>query len=192
MARKRSRGFRGFGSVIQVKELSGLGQLKNPNSAVGAAMPILLGGGAAALVTLGIRQMTPTSEWQTVVFKQAPWVGAGAGVLVGLAMWNMTSRASGIGALTAALTVGIAFAATEAAAKMRLQTAGLSAVVPEYSLGGGLRGLPARGVGTVAMEPTSARGYGAGPLGGTYGEDVQLRGLGAVNQDAFGTAMFGR
>lgn len=188
MARKRSRGFMGLGSVIQVKQLSGLGQLSNPNSAVGAAVPILLGGGTAALVTLGIRNyMTPKSEWQTTVFAQAPWVGAAAGSLVGLAMMNMTGKAAGIGALTAALTVGVAFFATEAAAKMRLHTAGFGAVVPEYSM----RGLPARGVGAIAMEPTASRGYGAGPLGGTYGEDVQLRGLGNVNQSAFGTAMFG-
>jgi hypothetical protein len=172
-----------------VKELSGLGQLKNPNSAVGAAMPVVLGGGAAALVTLGIHQFVkPATPWQATVFKQAHWVGAGAGVLVGLAMWNMTSRASGISALTAALTFGVGFAVVEYAASMHPALAGLGAVVPEYSM----RGLPARGLGAIAMEPTAARGYGAGPLGGTYGEDVQLRGLGNVNQDAFGTAMFGR
>jgi hypothetical protein len=188
MARKRSRGFFGVGSVIQVKPLSGVGQLSNPNSAVGAAVPILLGGGAAALVTLGIQSyMAPKTAWETTVFEQRHWVGAAAGGLVGLAMMNMTGKAAGISALTAALTVGIAFAATEAAAKFRLQTAGFGAVVAEYSM----RGLPARGVGAIAMEPTASRGYGAGPLGGTYGEDVQLRGLGNVNQSAFGTAMFG-
>ncbi len=175
-----------------------MGQLRNPNSAIGASMPVVLGGATTALVTLGLRQfMTPTTEWQAQVVEFAPWVGTGAGLLVGLALWNMTSRAAGIGALTAALTVGIAFAATEAAARMRMQTAGMGAVVPEYSLG---RGMPARGVGAIAMEPTAARGYGAGPLGrnnqlASYGEDVTLRGvqgLGQVNQDAFGTASFGR
>jgi hypothetical protein len=156
---------------------------------MGAAMPVVLGGGVAALTTIGIRQyMTPTTPAQMGVVKNAPWWGMGAGSLVSLAMWNMTGRPAGVAALTAALTVGMGMVVAEMAAKMRMTngnggTAGVGAVVPEYSMAGAGRG----GMGAIVMEDHASRGYGAGPLGGRYGETVNL---GAVNTSAFGTPGF--
>ena len=95
MARKRGR----LGSVIRVRRLSGPNSLGNPGNALGAAMPVILGGGVAALTTIGIRQyMTPTTPAQMGVVKNAPWWGMGAGGLVSLAMWNMTGRPAGVAA----------------------------------------------------------------------------------------------
>jgi hypothetical protein len=120
------------------------------------------------------------------VVDNAPWIGVGAGAIVGLAMWNMVSQPAGVGALTAALLVGGSMAISEMAAKSRLtaaapattSTAGIGAVVPEYSAA------PRRsGVGAITMEAHASRGYGAGALG-SYGESVNL---GAVNLRAFGT-----
>lgn len=178
MAKKR-----GTGSVIRVKRLSGVGALRNPNSAVGAAMPVVLGGGVAALTMIGIRQfMTPTSDTQMAIVKNAPWVGLGAGGLVSLAMWNMSSRAAGISGLAAASVVGLGVVIGEYAAKMRMApAAGVGAVVPEYSMAGARRG-----TGAIVMEPHASRGYGAGPLG-SYGEEVNL---GAINPKVFGTTGF--
>lgn len=193
MARKK----KGVGSVIRVRRISGVGQLTNPNTFVGAAMPVVIGGGVAAVTTMGLRQwMTPTTDLQMRIVENAPWVGIAAGGLTSLALWNMTSQAAGVASLTAAVTVGIGMLASEYAASMRAPlpagngTAGLRAVVPEYSM----RGLPARGRGTgaIVMEPQASRGYGAGPLG-AYGETVNLgggRGTGAINTGAFGTPGF--
>ena len=185
MARKRGR----LGSVIRVRRLSGPNTLGNPGNAMGAAMPVVIGGGVAALTTIGIRQyMTPKTPTQMTLVNQAPWVGIGAGTLVSLAMWNMTGKPAGIASLTAALTVGIGMVVAEMAAKMRMApTAGLGAVVPEYSMSGlGNGGRSGGGMGAIVMEDQASRGYGAGPLG-AYGETVNL---GAVNTSAFGTPGF--
>lgn len=190
MAKRRRR--RRLGSVIQVRRVSGLGSLKNPNSAIGAGLPVIIGGGVAAATTLGIRQfMKPTTDTQIMIYDNAPWFGAGAGILSSLALWNLASQSAGIGALVSALTVGIGLVAIEAGAKMKAEaaaTAGFGAIVPEYSRAvAGLGGR--RRMGAVVMEPSASRGYGAPPgLGWTpYGEEVNL---GAINVDAFGTPMF--
>jgi len=189
------RGVHGFGSVIQVRPVRGLGQLNNPRSAVGAAMPIVLGGGTALVTALGITAfMKPTTEGQMAVVKNAPWIGMGAGVLTSLALMNMVGQPAGIAAFVGTAAVGATMLLPDAIAKMRTAALtsggtagfrGLRAVVPEYSL----RGLPAGGVGrlgAVALEPIADRGYGAGPVG-SYGETVQL---GQINAGAFGTPTF--
>lgn len=195
MAKRRGRR-RGVGSVIRVRKLSGVGQLKNPNSVMGAALPVVIGGGVVAMTAIGLRQfMTPTTQTQMRIVENAPWVGIGAGTLVSLALWNMSSQAAGVGALTAGLTIGIGMIASEFAARSRMSqvapaaaapTAGLRAVVPEYSMAGVPRSRRSGSLGVIAMEPHASRGYGAGPLG-SYGETVNL---GAVNASAFGTPGF--
>lgn len=181
MARKRGRR-RGTGSVIRVRRL---GKLRKGEFGK-AAMPVVVGGGVTALATIAVHQMTPTTTLQMRLVKNAPLVGAGAGALAALAVWNLQSPGAGAGALTAALTVGIGLWAVDYAAAMRVAAAapapangaaGLRAIVPEY----GMRGLRA-----IAMEPHASRGYGAGPLG-SYGEVVNL---GQVNAGAFGTPGF--
>jgi hypothetical protein len=187
MAKRR----RGMGSIIRVTPLSGggVGAVKRPHSFAGSAVPVLVGGTVAAATAVGIRYyMTPTTQTQMSVVDNAPWIGVGAGAIVGLAMWNMVSQPAGVGALTAALLVGGSMAVSEMAAKARLTAAvpvapatttqGIGAVVPEYSAA------PRRsGVGAITMESHASRGYGAGALG-SYGESVNL---GAVNLRAFGT-----
>jgi hypothetical protein len=169
----------------------------------GAALPVAIGGGVAAMTTIGIRHyMKPETETQLNVVKQAPWIGIGAGTLVSLAMFNMASQPAGVAGMVAAALVGVTMLTSEAAAKARLDAAvaqtdmvgangaapvaGFGAVVPEYS---SMRGLPARrgrGMGAIAMEPHASRGYGAGPLG-AYGETVNL---GNINASVFGTPGF--
>jgi hypothetical protein len=185
MARKRSRR-KGTGSIIRVRRL---GQLKKGELAQ-SAMPVIIGGGTAAVTTIAVHQMTPTSPMQLALVRNAPWVGVGVGVLASLAVWNLQNARAGAGALTAAITVGIGLAAVEYAAGMRMgagngngnAVAGVGAIVPEYGVAGAGRG----GMGAIAMEPHASRGYGAGPLG-SYGEVVNL---GQVNASAFGTPGF--
>jgi hypothetical protein len=182
--------------VIRVRKLNGVGQLKNPNSATGAMLPVLIGGGVTALTTLGIRTMVePTDDTNIMIRDNAPIIGVAVGGLAGLALWNMASQPAGVATIAAAGVVGLSLWALEYAAMAKAQaaanaapaTAGIGAVVPEYSM-------PQRGngVGAIVMEPQSSRGYGAGPLGrlSSYGETVNVAGLGAVNAGAFGTPGF--
>lgn len=183
MAKRKRR--RGFGSVIQVKRLSGLGRLGAPSSGAGVALPVVFGGGTAALTTIGIRQfMTPTTPMQMSVVKNAPLVGIGAGALVGLIAWNMKSQPVGLGMIVSSVVVGGAMYLSEYAASLRLSTtapspttAGLGAVVAVSPSGNGMNGR----MGAVVLEPMAGRGVGS------YGEVVNL---GAINQKPFGTPGF--
>lgn len=189
MAKRRHHRRRGMGSIIRVTPLSGggVGAVKRPHSFAGSAVPVLVGGGVAAATAVGLRYyMTPTTQTQMSVVDNAPWIGVGAGAVVGLAMWNLVSQPAGIAAIMSGLLVGSSMAISEMAAKSRLAAAvpatttqaGIGAVVPEYS------SAPRRsGVGAITMESHASRGYGAGALG-SYGETVNL---GAVNIKAFGT-----
>lgn len=187
--RRRRRRRRRLGSVIQVRRVSGLGALKNPNSVMGAALPVIIGGGVTLATTVGIRQfMQPATQTQTSIYNNAQWVGMGAGVLSSLAMWNLASQAAGVGGLVSSLLVAGGVAVLEASKQMAAATSGFGAVVAEYGR--------ARNMGAIVMEPAASRGYGAPPglgrgrrrMGWTpYGEEVNL---GAINVDAFGTPMF--
>lgn len=187
-SRRKSGRRRGTGSVIRVRRL---GQLKQGEFGK-AAMPVVVGGGVTALTTIAVHQLTPTTQMQMSLVRNAPLVGAGAGALASMAVWNLQNPRAGAGALTAALTVGIGLWAVDYAASMRMaaaangaaangSTAGLRAIVPEYGMAG-----RQRGTGAIVMEPHASRGYGAGPLG-SYGEVVNL---GQVNAGAFGTPGF--
>lgn len=184
MARKRRsrRRRRGLGSVLTVRR-SGLGQI---GAGLKYATPILIGAGATAGTVAGLRMYADpaASETQQFLYKHAPWVGLGVGLLgSGLVYMVLKGRGMGREALWASGAASVATAVTWFAADKLLEqgrgpiaTAGLGAVVPEYS----------GHLGALVMEPTASRGYGAGPLG-SYGEEVNL---GAVSSSVFGTPGF--
>lgn len=194
--KSRSKRRRGTGSVIRVRKLSGVDGINNPNSAPGAILPVLIGGGVTTLVAIGVQQyVEPTTDSNVMLRNNAPWVGAAAGIVTGLALYNMTGRAAGLAAMSSSALLAVALWGINYAAQMRMQaaagapaangTAGIGAVVPEYSMRGLGRGRGGTGA-AIAMEPQASRGYGAGPLG-SYGETVNL---GAINTSAFGTPGF--
>lgn len=188
--RKKSRRRKGVGSTVRVRRVNGLGQLKNPTSTVGSTAPVLIGGGVAALTTIGISQwMDPTKTENQAFIRNAPWIGMGAGVVAGLGLGAMTRKPATTNmSVSAAVITALAFLLPSWMATMGAGSvsgvsgvAGMGAVVPEY----GSR----RGTGAIVMEPQASRGYGAGPLGrlASYGETVNL---GRVNTNAFGTPGF--
>jgi len=195
MARKRHgrRRNRRLGSIITVKRLSGVERVSNPSSATGAILPVVLGGTAALLSAVGIRQwVQPTADNATVV-QNADWIGLGVGGLVGLTLWNMASKPAGLAALAGAGLVTLA-----ARLPMMMMSGGIAsmpagngngtgAIVVERS-NGMQRGR--RGVGAIVMQPANTTGYGYGPHGG---ENVSLQGLSAaaaIQPSAFGTPSF--
>lgn len=197
MARKKSRKSRrrrGVGSVVRV---SRFGAISDPKSGAGATLPVLFGGGTAVAVTLGIRQMVEVDESTKTLVENAPLVGGLAGVVVGGVMFAMKMQPAGLAAMAGSAVAALGMWGLEYAARMKAEamaeaastavpgTNGLRAIVPEYSM----RGLGAgrAGTGAIVMEPHARRGYGAGPLGGAYGETVNL---GAINPGAFGTPGF--
>ena len=177
--RKRSRKRRRrLGSTIRVRRLSGLGSLTRPSSLVGAAVPALVGGGAAAVTTVGIRQFEGAPP---MLVQYSPWVGLGAAAVVAAVMYKTVSKPAGIGAFSGGLVITLGTVLMEYLAKIQLAkigTDGLSAIVPEYA--------GTAGTGAIVMEPHASRGYGAGPLG-SYGETVNL---GSINPNVFGSPAF--
>lgn len=185
MAKKKKSRRRGTGSVLQVRQLSGLGAVRRPNTVMGTLIPVAVGGVVTAGTTIGIRAlMTPDTEVKSNVMQYAPWIGLAAGGVVSLALWNMTSQAAGMIALATSGALALATVVGESVARMRLtngaapQTAGLGAIVPEYS---GRR----NGVGVVLMERA---GTGRPRLGDAQkGANINL---GKINTAAFGTPGF--
>ena len=199
MARRQRRTTRrrrrGTGSVIRVRRVNGVGQLNNPNSVVGSSMPVLLAGSITALTTIGITQWMQPTQQNEPFMRNAPWIGLGAGILAALGLGAVTRKqpTTTMG-ITASVVTALAFLMPSWMSAMggggvaagNGMTAGVGAIVPEYS---------ARpGTGAIVMEPHASRGYGAGALGrgrrrgvGSYGEVVNL---GAINPAAFGTPGF--
>jgi len=170
--------------VITIRRL-GMGSLDNPNSLSGSLLPVLIGGGVTAIVTLGLQNMAPTPDNQ-MVRDNAAYIGFGAGGIAGLALWNLAKPASGMMALASATVALLAaklpswLADARAASATQPGTAGLRAVVPEYSMRGLRGGNP---MGAIVMQPTAQRGLGA------PGEAINLSG---VNIGVFGTPGFKR
>jgi hypothetical protein len=178
--RRRKRGF--LGSAIRVRKLDGLGQMIKPGSLIGSAIPPIIGGGTAVATTVGIRQF---ENAPAALVQFSPWVGLGASTLVASIIYNTQSKPAGVAAFMGGIVGTFAIVFSEWLAKQQLfkmGTSGLDAIVPEYAGG-------TSGVGAIVMEPHASRGYGAGPLGGRYGETVNLN-LGSINSDAFGSQMF--
>jgi hypothetical protein len=179
MARKKRRSRRrGVGSVIQVRQLSGTERINNPSSVTGALVPVLLGGSVAFLTTLGVRKYVEPTQENAAILDNADLIGGGTGVLTGLVLWNVASRPAGVAAMAAAAVVSLAqLVPGWMAGAMAAPTAGLRAVVPEYSMRG------TKGLRAIAMQSQASRGYGAD--GG--GENISL---GRINAGAFGTPGF--
>jgi len=175
--RKHRKHRRGVGSVLQVRQLSGLGAMRSPNTVMGALLPVAVGGVVAGGTMIGIRSfMHPDTSAKANVMEYAPWVGLGAGVIAGLALWNMSSQAAGLIAIGSAAVLTLATVTGEAVAKARMtsevtKTAGFGAIVPEYQR---------MGTGAILMERV-----GTGDA--AQGARIQL---GKINTGAFGTPGF--
>lgn len=196
MARKRS----GTG-LVTVRQIRGLGDLKNPKSFLGAALPPLLGGGVTGIALLATRHFAKPaeSETQRMLYRWAPLVGIGVGGLSSAALYWVGGAPAMISSAIASVTVGVSALVFDYLLKDRLgdqalamaeaatpspeagATSGFGVVVPQRIAGVGTQG--------ILMEPAASRDpvnrYG---LSGQYGEDVRL---GSVNPSAFGTPGFG-
>lgn len=205
MAKKRRRG---TGSVIAVKPLSGLGKVSRPGSILGSFVPPLVAGVAAGGGALLVEHMGKPSNGEQptdimiTLAENAPWVGAGLGAGVGLAMWPMFGASAALAGVAGALGVSGALlaykmltatqstATTDPATGPTVSTQGLGAY--RYRRMRGIRGTGAivpqlmppgmNGLGAIVMEPSATRG-----LGDPRGETVSL---GNVNPSAFGTPGF--
>lgn len=173
MAKRKSRKRRRkLGSTIRVRKLNGIGAITKSNSLMGAALPTLLGGGAAAITTIGIRQFDTAPP---MLVQYSPWAGLAASSVIAGVLYKMQSQAAGVGAFAGGLAVTLATVLMEWLAKEQLLSAGasgLAAIVPEFA--------GTSGVGALSLEPLSSRGYGATALGkgvGSYGEVVNLNGI---------------
>lgn len=191
MAKKRGR--KGaVGSVITVRRMRGLGNLKQPASFAGAALPPLLGAGMAGLAILGARYFAKPSEGATprMLFKYAPLIGLGVGLTGSMALYYLGGAPAAVSSGMAATAVaGLSFASD-----MHLKSA-----PGEYATA--LADAPAgmSGLGVVVGERIGTRGimlenpasrdpvnrYGVG----NYGENVTLRG---ITPSAFGRTHLGR
>lgn len=186
MAKRRRGRRKGLGSVITIRRL-GMGSLDKPDSMTGALLPVIIGGAVTTFVTLGLQNMAPTPDNQAVR-DNASWIGFGAGGLASLALWNLAKPASGVMALSASIVALLAtkmpgwLADARASAATQPGTAGLRAVVPEYSSMRGLGG-GGRGMGAIVMQPQATRGLGK------PGEVISLQG---INTRVFGTPAFTR
>lgn len=154
---------------------------------MGTAVPGLVGAGVCIASTLGIRAFVrPTTDVMAKVFKFAPFIGAGLGVIaaapLGLAGASMNQQ---VATAASSLAAGIGVFAVERlnasvpGAELALApspsvgtTAGLRALTAEIRTPGQLRG--------VVMEPMNG-------LKGSYGDTVNASGMsGAFNPNAFG------
>ncbi len=178
MAKRKKHHRRGTGGVLQVRQLSGLGKMRQPNSLMGALLPIVIGGVVTGGTMIGIRSfMTPDTETKQNVMEYAPWIGLAAGGVAGLALWNMSSQHAGVLTLAASGAITLSTVVGEAVAKSRMtapKTAGVGAIVPEYSR---------TGTGAILMERAGTRGLGDASRG------ANIR-LGKINTSAFGTPGF--
>jgi hypothetical protein len=207
MAKKRRKGRRGtsgVGQLITVRRMgtAGLGQLNKPGSFAGSALPPLIGAGVTGIATLATRYFVKPSEGETqkMLFKWAPALGLGAGVLSSLALYWLGGApamlSSGMGSLATAGTLlahdqlvsskagefAMATGAPAAAGTggYRYRT---GVVVPEQV---GTRG--------IMLEPTASRDpnnrYGVMGIGDAapFGEQVSLSG---IKPTAFGRTHLG-
>jgi len=147
---------------------------------MGAALPPLLGGSAAAITTIGIRQFDTAPP---MLVQYSPWAGLAASSMIAGVLYKMQSQAAGVGAFVGGLTVTLATVLMEWMAKEQLLnsgTNGLAAIIPEYGMGAIVPEYTNSGMGALSLEPLSSRGYGATALGkgvGSYGEVVNLNGI---------------
>lgn len=157
---------------------------------MGTAVPGLVGAGVAIGATLGIRAFVrPTSDTMAMVFRYAPFIGAGLGAVAALPLGlagasrnqQVATAASSLAAATGIFAVerlnssvpGAEIALAPAASTPAgTGAAGLRALTAEIRTPAQLRG--------VVMEPMNG-------LSGSYGDTVNANGMsGAFNPNAFG------
>ncbi|UCC74000.1 MAG: hypothetical protein JSV86_05435 [Gemmatimonadota bacterium] len=197
--RRYRRRMRGLGSIITARRLRGLGGVRlgrvgSPGSFLGALIPVGVGGGVAALTTIGIRHFAKPaqSQGQLALYKYAPWIGVGAGLL---ASGGLYVAAGGPAALTGALSAGLAGGAMVLNDVVGASKLGEHAMALATDSGGASNGgnggtgaivVERGGMGALVLEPSTSRGYGMQGVG-SYGEVVNL---GNVTPAAFGTPGF--
>lgn len=199
--RRAFRGGRRMGSVISVRRMRGLGQLRSPGSPMGAVVPVVLGAGAAATTVIGLRHlMTPTTDAQMKIMEYAPWIGTGVGLLAALGMGYSVGRPAGLSTAAGTIAVTAAMMIGEWAARQRLRQVasgetleamrryGLGrtgAIVPEYS-SDGMSGGTRAPVGALVWDQAQRQPSNVGGVG-AYGDVVNL---GSINSSAFGEPGF--
>lgn len=150
---------------------------------MGTAVPGLVGAGVCIGSTLAIRAFVrPTSEAMAMVFKYAPFIGAGLGAVaaapLGLAGASMNQQ---VATAASSLAAGVGVFAVERlnasvpGAELALAPSGAAGVVME----------PMNGLAALTAEirtPSQLQG-----LRGSYGDTVNASGMsGAFNPNAFG------
>ncbi len=184
--RKKNR----TGSVISTRPLR-MGKVDQPGTWLGIMVPSLAGGAVAALTTYGVQTAAvPTAgqaptETHVMLAKWAPGIGVGIAAIAGLGVGMATKPAMGALVFAGGIGVGGALLMTRffLTPGENATVAGLQAVVAERS--------PMGPLGAIVMERAG------GQLGSVYqahgpaaGAQVQVGGLSAINQSAFGTRPF--
>jgi len=201
---KRGRKSKGFGNIISVRR--GMDGLMDVNSLPGAAVAVMAGGAAALGVAMLVRKVAPAVV--TVAPASPAVAGLGAGMAsyasilggvagaaagAGLAYTMPKYRTAGWVMVASSLTIG---ALLQWGGRMTGMGGmyGFGAIVPEYSGTSGFGAImpQMQGLGATVLEdwPAGQRPDSIGGLGGDYGTDINLSGLGAVNTGAFGTPGF--
>jgi len=199
MAKKRKRRG-GTGSVITLRRLKGVGSLRKPSSFAGSAIPALIGGGVTGLATLATRYWAKPSEGENplMLFKWAPALGLGGGILSSVALYWLGGAPAMISSLVSSVMVSASmlahdyllkstigeFALAHPAPQTEGSTAGLGVIVPNR--------IGTQGVGAMMLESAASRDpvnrYGVHGTG-SYGQEVTLQG---ITPTAFGRTHLGR
>lgn len=206
--RHHRRHHRGMGSAISLR---GLGAVKSSRGIMNFVLPTAVGVLVPAAVIASARYFAKPSEspTQEFIYKNAPWLGLGAGLVSAGAMYMM-SRGMAAPVATSVAATGVALTsfvhdqivvgdprATALTPNMATRNAAAPSPAPTPDAGAGTNGLgsyftqrPNGALGAavpqlngVVMSPTNGLGYSAY----TGGETVNL---GAVNSSAFGTPGF--
>ena len=210
MAKRRRRStrkhHRGMGSAIS---LSGLGKVKSSRGLMNFVLPTAVGVlvPAATIAAARYWAQPSTGPTQAFIYKNAPWLGLGAGLVSAGALYMMSRGpaaplAAGIAATGVALTsfVHDQIVVGDAREAYITSMAREGTAAPDTAPNNGTNGLgsyftqrPNGALGAavaqlsemngVVMSPTNGVGYAAY----TGGETVNL---GAVNSSAFGTPGF--
>lgn len=155
---------------------------------MGTAVPGLVGAGVCIGSTLAIRAFVrPTSEAMAMVFKYAPFIGAGLGAVaaapLGLAGASMNQQ---VATAASSLAAGVGVFAVE---RLNASVPGAElALAPSAPSGTGTAGL--RALTAEIRTPAQLRGVVMEPMNGlkgSYGDTVNASGMsGAFNPNAFG------
>lgn len=193
---KRRRSLRGL------RGLRGIGMLKTEMGR--AVLSPVVAGVLTVGTTLGIRAFVKptTGTASEMIYRHAPLIGLGAGLLGAVGLYYMAGKESAAAAAAVATLLGGGIVANErvvaSGGASALAASGLlaSSVAPPASAPAATAGLRQLGAvvpeyarmdGIVMEKVNGLNGLGANQQ--NFGENVSLSGT--VNQSAFGTAPFG-